>query len=232
MNKPSDSLATRWQSLRDEVAEVALRCGRAPEEICIIGVTKYVDAETTRELVLAGAHDLGESRPQTLWDKAVALANLPCRWHLIGPLQRNKVRKTLPQVHVIHSIDSLKLANFIENVAAELGLLVQGLIEVNISGDASKQGVPPDQFEELLGQLEPLKNLRICGLMGMSGLGDGAKEVSGQFEQLRILRDKAIANGTAGSLTLKELSMGMSDDFPLAIAQGATMIRVGSRLFP
>jgi pyridoxal phosphate enzyme (YggS family) len=232
MNKPSDSLATRWRSLTEHVAEIASRCGRAPQEVCIIGVTKYVDVATTRELVLAGAHDVGESRPQSLWEKSAALTGLPCRWHLIGPLQRNKVRRTLPHVHLIHSIDSLKLAYFIDNVAAELGLQVKGLIEVNISGDASKQGVPPDQFEEILGPMEPLQHLRICGLMGMSGLGDDAREISDQFERLRNLRDKAIASGTAGSLTLKELSMGMSNDFPLAIAQGATMIRVGSRLFP
>lgn len=232
MNNPIDSIRQRWQKVLEEVDRALHLAGRSGDIVQVIGVTKYVDAAQTRELVNAGCRLLGESRPQTLWEKAELLQDLDCQWHLIGSLQRNKVRKTLPFISLIHSLDSVRLVRFIDSIAKENHQLVRGLLEINVSGDATKQGIPPSELLATLDELGDLRNVQISGLMAMAGLGSSPLQVENQFAQVRMLRDKAIARGLPDHVTLKELSMGMSDDFPLAIAQGATMVRIGSRLFP
>jgi pyridoxal phosphate enzyme (YggS family) len=232
MNNPIDSIRQRWQKVLEEVDRALHLAGRSGDIVQVIGVTKYVDAAQTRELVNAGCRLLGESRPQTLWEKAELLQDLDCQWHLIGSLQRNKVRKTLPLISLIHSLDSVRLVRFIDSIAKENHQLVRGLLEINVSGDATKQGIPPSELLATLDELGDLRNVQISGLMAMAGLGSSPLQVENQFAQVRMLRDKAIARGLPDHVTLKELSMGMSDDFPLAIAQGATMVRIGSRLFP
>jgi pyridoxal phosphate enzyme (YggS family) len=232
MNNPIDSIRQRWQKVLEEVDRALHLAGRSGDIVQVIGVTKYVDAAQTRELVNAGCRLLGESRPQTLWEKAELLQDLDCQWHLIGSLQRNKVRKTLPLISLIHSLDSIRLVRFIDSIAKENHQLVRGLLEINVSGDATKQGIPPSELLATLDELGDLRNVQISGLMAMAGLGSSPLQVENQFAQVRMLRDKAIARGLPDHVTLKELSMGMSDDFPLAIAQGATMVRIGSRLFP
>lgn len=222
-------LRANWQAVVEQVAHAATSASRTPQSVRIIGVTKYVDPEVTAGVIAAGCADVGESRPQQLVEKAAALAAAPpARWHLIGPLQRNKARRTLPVAAVIHSIDSLKLLRYLDTLVAELGVAVQGLIEVNISGDEAKHGFSPS---ELLRQAEALAEvapLELVGLMGMAGLQSNAAEAQREFAALRTLRDQlAVASG----LPLPELSMGMSGDFTEAIAEGATMVRIGSRLF-
>jgi pyridoxal phosphate enzyme (YggS family) len=224
-----ESIANRWKSVVERVSNIANACGRAPQDILTIGVTKYVDPSQARQLYEAGCRDFGESRPQALWEKAEALGELAIRWHMIGHLQRNKVRRTLPLVNCIHSVDSLRLAQQIESDANELSLTIPVLLEVNVSGDANKTGMNPNELPRIASQIVELPHLRVCGLMGMAGLGQA--EPRADFAAIRELRDQLQAN-LGSSVPLDQLSMGMSGDFEAAIQEGSTMIRIGSVLFP
>jgi PLP dependent protein len=222
-------LSKQWAQAVNEVRSTAVSAGRAPQSVRIIGVTKYVDSATTAALVAAGCADLGESRPQQLFDKATSLAKFSdVRWHLIGPLQRNKVRRTLHVAHAVHSIDNLKLLQHVDTVAGELGKQPGLLIEVNISGDQAKHGFLPDDILSHSDSLGNVSHAKVVGLMGMAGLQSDLDQAQREFASLRLLRDQLVART---GLPLPELSMGMSGDFVQAIAEGATMVRIGSRLF-
>jgi pyridoxal phosphate enzyme (YggS family) len=223
-------LAANLALVRERMALAATRAGRAPEEVRLIGVTKYVNVEFTRMLREAGCTDLGESRPQSLWEKAEGLFGTDTSWHLIGHLQRNKVRKTLPYVSMIHSIDSLRLLKEIDTEAREQKRTIQGLIEVNISGDAAKHGVAPDELEGFLASVADITNVSIVGLMGMAGLDSDWAQSQREFASLRELGER-VAPRLPSNVHLTELSMGMSGDFEQAIAEGATLVRIGSTLW-
>lgn len=212
------------------IAEAARRSGRLPEEVRLVAVSKYVGPEEIRLLVEAGCHVLGENRPQALWAKAAQLADLPIQWHLVGHLQRNKVARTLPLVHMIQSVDSLRLIEALQQQAAKLGRAIPVLLEVNISGEASKTGLPPQELEPLLGQLPQFANVQVQGLMTLAGLEGGPKRARRDFAALRQLRDQLRPHCPPG-IRLDELSMGMSADFEAAIEEGATIVRIGAALF-
>ena len=216
--------------VREQIAKAAERCGRKPDEITLVAVTKYVGAEEAGALVAAGCRDMGESRPQELCSKAQELASQPIRWHLVGHLQRNKVRRTLPLVSLLHSVDSERLLAAIDPAAAELGRRIPVLLEVNISGDQSKHGLLATQVEPLLAKLPEYQNVQVRGLMTMAHLKGGSDVARADFAALRQLRDRLRGVCPAGT-TLDELSMGMSRDFEEAIEEGATLVRVGSALF-
>lgn len=249
MNSLNELVSRNWQSVVGEVAEAALRYGRTPTDILIVGVTKYVDIETTQTLVRAGCRELGESRPQSLWEKGVAFndeAGSPgslagaesseeLHWHLIGHLQRNKVRRTIPWVSLLHSLDSIRLAEAISDEAVSKGLCIRCLLEVNISGEDAKGGFVPEETLSVVDTIANLQGIHLCGLMGMASMpsdsGSESSEVRKQFASLRILRDHLVARGLPERVALDELSMGMSGDFVEAIAEGSTIVRIGSRLF-
>jgi pyridoxal phosphate enzyme (YggS family) len=216
-----------WQRVQSEVRDAAIRCGRSAEAIQIVGVSKYVDTETTRMLIRAGCRCLGESRPQTLWQKAEAIGEAGVAWHLIGHLQRNKVRRLLKCDPFIESVDSERLIHTIAEKSIELACQTRVLLEVNISGDQAKTGLAPDQLGGLLTSL-PEQGIRVEGLMAMAGWGTDPDEARRQFAEARKLRDRL--EGETG-IQLPQLSMGMSGDFPQAIAEGATIVRIGSRIF-
>jgi pyridoxal phosphate enzyme (YggS family) len=221
-------LESNWLSVKNEVYEAAERSGRSPESVKIVGVSKYVDAELTKALFDAGCVNLAESRPQNLWKKADAFATRETvAWHLIGHLQRNKVRRTLPIRPLIHSVDSQRLIDAIAQETQAQGIEATCLLEVNVSGDDAKTGMSKDVLDGVLSRL-PISGLRVTGLMAMAGWGTDPDHARRQFDQLRTLRDDAEQQY---KLQLPELSMGMSGDFPEAIAAGATMVRIGSRLF-
>jgi pyridoxal phosphate enzyme (YggS family) len=229
---PAERIAANLASVRERIAVAARAAGRSPDEVRLVAVTKYVDAATTKLLVDAGCHDLGESRPQQLWDKAAALTDSSIRWHLIGHLQRNKVRRTVPLVQLMHSGDSLRL---LEELDREAGATSNGkklpvLLEVNVSGEAAKHGFGVNELPPLVESLAALDHLEIQGLMAMAGLDDDPTHARGDFAKLRALRDR-LRRDWAGRFALDELSMGMSGDFEQAIAEGATLVRVGSALF-
>lgn len=238
MNPDGSSLLSEQQvnsnysALLERVANASRRANRRVEEVKIIGVTKYVDAATTQFLVNAGCRDLGESRPQSLWEKAEIVAGSNLRWHLIGHLQRNKAKRTIPIVTTIHSLDSARLLGQIESDVGERETPLQILLEVNVTREENKTGISIQDAEQLLDTwaLRPIrpKNLDLVGLMGMGSLTGSPDQTRQEFSQLRELRDRwRVRFG----LPLPELSIGMSDDFEIAIEEGSTMIRVGSVLF-
>ncbi len=224
----ANRIADNWRTVCRQVLEAEAAAGRVPSSTKIVGVSKYVDVTQTRMLVEAGCRILGESRPQSLWTKAES-GQIPddVQWHLIGHLQRNKVRRLLKHPVLIESIDSRRV---LEAVAEESMLqrqITRVMLEVNISGDQNKTGLSPEEIPSIL-QTLPTEGVEVLGLMAMAGWGTDPKEARKQFALARRLRDELREKF---GLPLPELSMGMSGDFPEAIAEGATMVRIGSRLF-
>lgn len=221
-------------AVRGRIADAASRAGRTADSVRLVAVTKYVPTRLARLLVEAGCHELGESRPQELWSKAAELdaaGARAVRWHLVGHLQRNKVRRTLPIVTLIHTVDSQRLVATIDEDARLLTLQpVDVLIEVNISGDTTKTGLPPAEVEPLVAYALNLSGVTVRGLMGMASLVGGLATAKRDFSRLRDLRDR-LQNHFGHAVRLDELSMGMSDDFEVAIGEGATIVRIGSALF-
>jgi len=230
MSRQEETIRQNLQEVRGRIADAAGRSGRLPEEIVLVAITKYADASAARILFEAGCHDLGESRPQELWRKADALRDLPIRWHLVGHLQTNKLRRTLPLVTLIHSVDSSRLLTEIDRLAAELQRRAPVLIEVKISGDESKHGFTMDEGSTALEQSATLEHVQIRGLMGMTSREGDLGSARREFAALREVRDR-LRPSVPDRVSLDELSMGMSEDFEVAIAEGATLVRVGSRLF-
>ena len=223
-------IAENQRQVRERIDAAAVLSGRTGADIQLVAVTKYVGPAEIRAVVAAGCTELGESRPQQLWERAAALADLPVRWHFIGHLQRNKVRRTLPLAALIHSVDSPRLAEAIEESAAELSLHVPVLLELNVSGEAAKGGFEPEEIERALPRLAGLSHLEIRGLMCMAALEGGLDIARRNFADLRLLRDRLRAS-CPENIGLDELSMGMSGDYEVAIEEGATIVRVGSALF-
>ena len=227
---PVDRIAANYQRVVERSGDAALRSGRRPETVRVVAVTKTVGVELIEPLIACGCVDIGESRPQQLWEKAKQIgANV--RWHMIGHLQRNKVDRTIPLISCLHSVDSPRLFGAINASAQKLQLPpVPALLEINISGDATKHGLTPDAACEIVQSLALVEHVAICGLMGMASFVDDERIVRAQFASLRELRDNLSSDMPAGH-TMRELSMGMSGDFEIAIEEGATIVRVGSALF-
>lgn len=223
-------LAGNLARIRQRIADAALANGRAADSVTLVAVTKYVEPPLARALLEAGCLDLGESRPQELWRKAEALAGQPVRWHLIGHLQRNKLARTLPLVSLIHSADSMRLIEAIDAEAAALPRPMPILLEVNVSGEAAKHGFAPDELAPLGPRLATLAHVEVRGLMCMAGRDSDPDQARREFERLRLLRDR-LRDDWPDRMHLDELSMGMSGDFQAAIAEGATLVRIGSSLF-
>jgi PLP dependent protein len=217
-------------AVKERISAAAVRAGRKPEEILLVGVTKYVEPHIARLLFEAGLNDLGESRPQEVWSKAEALADVAVTWHLIGHLQRNKVRRTLPLVTLFHSVDSIRLLREINAEASALNRSVDVLLEVNVSGDAAKHGLHPDEVEPLFPDIAPLKSVNVRGLMTMASLEGGDAKARRDFAALRDLADRLRLH-CSENIAMNELSMGMSGDYEVAVEEGATIVRVGSALF-
>jgi pyridoxal phosphate enzyme (YggS family) len=221
-------LRRNLESVCERIKASARLSGREPDAVRLVAVTKRNPPEQVRPLVEAGAVDLGENYPQELWRKVEALADLPVRWHLIGHLQSNKARKTLPMVRVIHAVDSLKLLQTLDGLAQELPDPPTVCLQVNTSGEASKHGWAPDQISRDAEAIAACRTIPIVGLMTMAAFDTTAETARPSFRQLRAIRDELRART---GLPLAELSMGMSNDFEAAIEEGATLVRIGSALF-
>ena len=213
----------------EEIARAAAASGRKPEDITLVGVTKTVTAAQAKELIDAGVTNLGENRVQSLLDKYETLKDEPA-WHLIGHLQTNKVKYIADKVSMIHSVDSLKLAEEIDRRFQMAGRTANILVQVNVSGEESKFGIQPEDAFPLMESLSQLKNIQVCGLMTMAPKTDHPDDCRKFFYGLHKLsvdiRDKKYDN-----INMGQLSMGMSDDFREAILEGATIVRIGSALF-
>ena len=218
--------------VRTRIEVAAARSSRLASEIMLVAVTKYVGAEVARWLVELGCSHLAESRPQLLWEKCEALSDLSVDWHLIGHLQRNKAKRTLPLISTMHSLDSSRVMEQIKLDSMGRALPLKLLLEINIAGESNKTGMVASEAESLLaGWIEARSSfpmLSIEGLMGMGSLAGGPDQARREFAALRDLRDEW---SKRFALPLPELSMGMSEDFEEAIIEGATMVRIGSILF-
>lgn len=209
----AEVVARNLAAVRARIAAAAARCGRQASDIRLVAVTKYVDVEVTRALVDAGCLDLGESRPQALWQKAAALDRPDVRWHLVGHLQRNKVARTLPLTWLVHSIDSERLLAAVDGEAERLGRRQAVLLEVNVSGEAAKHGLSPAELPGIVGRLGDFRHVDVRGLMAMAGLEGDAATARADFARLRRLRDEVRAP-LAGSAA--EAGTSLSSDLPRA----------------
>ena len=214
-----------------KIADAAAQAGRSVDQITLVGVSKYVDAQITRKFVEAGHRVLGENRPQQLWQKEDELSDLNIEWHLIGHLQRNKAKRTVELAALIHSVDSLRLLKAIDGHAAEQNKVARVLLEINISGEEAKHGFASEQLPSIVEAAAELKSTQVDGLMAMAGLAGDQDDARREFASLRELAEQTAAIGLPANVKMKELSMGMSGDFEIAIQEGATLVRVGSALF-
>lgn len=220
------------QAVEDRLQSACRRAGRLRRDVTLVAVTKTVSPAVAALLPGLGVLDLGESRPQELWRKSAALAGQPAiRWHLVGHLQRNKIERTLPRVHLIHSVDSERLLAALEAEAARLGRTVPVLLEVNASGEPAKHGFRPEALAGLLPEvIARLRHVQVRGLMTMAALEADPQRCRPTFALLRQLRDQ-LGTRLPPPHRLAELSMGMSNDFEVAVEEGATLVRIGSALF-
>jgi PLP dependent protein len=219
-------------SVQDRIASASQRAGRKQIDVKLVAVTKYVDAAVAHALVAAGCRDLGESRPQQLWEKAESFAarDTTIHWHMIGHLQRNKAARTMPLVSLIHSGDSLRILQALDETAKSLNRRAAVLLEINISGDETKHGFVPTEVEPALDEIAGLTNIDVRGLMAMASREGDLDRARAEFAQLREMRER-LKSVAPPNVHLNELSMGMSGDFEIAIEEGATIVRVGSALF-
>jgi PLP dependent protein len=232
---PDESqLLANLATVRANIAAAASRSGRREGDITLVAVTKSVSNDVAQMLVRAGCRDLGESRPQELWAKAESInSKLPdhaVRWHMIGHLQRNKVRRTLPMVSLVHSADSLRLLEEIDRESQALKQIARVLIEVNISGDQTKHGFGPGEVEPQLPKLAEFEHIAVEGLMCMASREGDLEQTRREFTALRKLRDR-LQKVAPPNVKLTDLSMGMSGDYEIAVEEGATIVRIGSALF-
>ena len=232
---PDDDLAQRLAAVRSRIAAACARAGREPERVRLVAVTKTFSPDVVAAARDAGLADFGENRVQELVEKSGALPGEALggdvRWHLIGPLQRNKARFVAERADVFHALDSVRLAKELDKRLEQCGRRLPCFVQVNVSGEASKSGVAPEACHALLDALAPFERLEIVGLMVIAAPArSDAERESVVRPQFRLLRQLAATyEGETGDV--RRLSMGMSGDFELAIEEGATDLRVGSALF-
>lgn len=219
---------SHYQKVLKEIASAAKGCGRNPAEVRLVAVTKTVDWELALPLYAAGQRDFGENRVADALEKKGVAPN-DCRWHLIGTLQSNKVRKAVGNFVLIHSVDSVELAKKISDVSLEQGIVTEVLLQANVSGEGTKHGLSAGEWTEHFHEVLALPGIKIKGLMTMAPETDNQEIIRSCFRGLRLLRD-SLQTQLPGS-DLKELSMGMSSDFKIAIEEGATLLRIGTALW-
>ena len=215
-------------TLKKQIKEICEKTGRSPGEITIIAATKYADAEGADIIRKLGIIDLGENRADELIKKNMHTGK-EARWHFIGHLQRRKARDVVPLVEYIHSIDSMRILEKVGSEDEKCGKIQKVLIEVNMSGEESRYVLDMDNVVNFIIKAEKIYNIELKGLMTMAPYVDDMEYIRGIFRQLRKLKEKICASG--GLKSFSELSMGMSNDFNIAIEEGATMIRIGSNIF-
>jgi len=216
-------------TVRERMAQAARRAGRNPEDVVLIAASKGVDVERLNEGLSAGIRMLGESKVQEAMPKLQALGN-KAEWHFIGHLQSNKVKYVVGAFTLIHSVDSIELSEEINSRAEKMGMIQNVLLEVNVSGEKGKFGVMPDKVNTITKAFSGLKHISLRGFMTVPPYSDDPEDARPYFRMLRELRDNAMHTGICTD-DCRELSMGMSGDFEVAIEEGATMVRIGTAIF-
>lgn len=254
------AIEQRYAEVKDRIGEACARAGRSPRSVILVAVTKYAEIDDIRTLVDLGHRDLGESRVQQLVQRAAVVREWfermrvigetreqrrqeggggglglfdpgePVRWHMIGSLQRNKARKVVEFCRLIHSVDSLRLAEELQAIANKRDQVIDVLVQVNCSGESQKGGVPAPAAEPLCEQIDTMINVRVRGLMTMAAQSDNPEDARPAFARCRELFEEIRTRGYSdGRFDL--LSMGMTGDFEVAIEEGANIVRVGSAIF-
>ena len=224
------SIAGRLASVRARIDAAARSAGRDPSSIRLVAVSKTFPIGAVREVWQAGQRDFGENRVQEALQKIDASADLEIRWHLLGHLQTNKARKAASAFATIQSVDSVELLHKLDRSAADAGTSPELLVQVDLAREATKFGAPPDDVRRILEAADNCTAARVCGLMTLPPVPDSPEDARPWFRQLRELRDRWITDGVPPAM-LRELSMGMSQDFEVAVEEGATIVRVGTAIF-
>ena len=229
MTQSAELIKNNLDAVIQRINGAAARAGRDPSDINLIGVTKTVDAARIKAAYDCGIENFGENRVQELCEKTDIL-DMDCIWHLIGHLQTNKVKYIIDKVHLIHSLDSLELAKEISRRAQKLGRTMDVLVQVNVAGEDSKFGIRPDEAVGFVKEVSRMGNIRVRGLMTIAPLSADPEDVRWVFAGLGKLRID-ISRENIDNVNMDYLSMGMSNDFEVAIEEGANMVRIGSALF-
>jgi pyridoxal phosphate enzyme (YggS family) len=224
-----DLMASRLAAVEERLQSACRRAGRQRGDVTLVAITKTISPDTAKLLPDLGVFDLGENRPQELWLKTGALPPT-VRWHMVGHLQRNKVERTLPLVRMVHSVDSVRLLQALEEEAVKQARVLDVLLEVNASREASKHGFLPAEVPNLGPQIQAFQHVRVRGLMTMAAPEADPERCRPTFAELRQLRDQ-LRRQLGPPHELTQLSMGMSNDFEIAIEEGATLVRLGTVLF-
>lgn len=224
------SLPERIAAVKSAVGQAAQAAGRDPSSVMLVAISKGHPSWMVRAAHENGLGVFGESRIQEAESKTASLKDLRLSWHLVGRLQKNKVRPAVEIFETIHSIDSLPLLERIDRIAGELGKVPRVLIQIDLAGESSKTGIPPAVVPELLRRAAPMKNLTVAGFMILPPLFEQTDKARPYFRKVASLLEEANTSGWY-ERPLTELSMGMSHDFPIAIAEGATIVRVGTAIF-
>ena len=224
------SIADRLTDIRARITRAARSAGRDPASITLVAVSKTFPVTSVRDAWHAGQRVFGENRVQEALQKIAATADLDIQWHLLGHLQTNKARKAAPSFALIQSVDSLELLQKLDAAAADAGHTPELLIQVDLAGESTKYGVPPADVPRMLEAADRCQAARIVGLMTLPPAPETPEDARPWFRQLRELRDGWLASGVPPA-RLRELSMGMSADFEVAVEEGATLVRVGTAIF-
>jgi PLP dependent protein len=222
-------IGTNYQRVREQVATAAQRCGRRAEDITIVCAAKTKGPEAVRAAIAGGATDIGENYVQEAREKIAQVPD-PAHWHLIGHLQRNKAKEAVRLFTLIHSLDTEALAQELHRQGEKQGKIVRALIEVNLGGEQSKSGIAPAHVEPLLEAVATLPSLHVEGFMTVPPPGPNAEASRPYFHELARLRER-YARFQTTNIALRTLSMGMTDDYQVAIEEGATIVRIGRAIF-
>ncbi|PZN06601.1 YggS family pyridoxal phosphate-dependent enzyme [Thermaerobacter sp. FW80] len=225
------SIAERVAAVRERIAAAAARAGRDPGAVTLVAVSKSVPVAAMREAYAAGIRHFGENRAQEARDKFPAFGD-DVHWHFVGRLQTNKVKYIVRHCHLLHSLDRVALAQEVDRRASRCGRVLPCLVEVNVAGEATKAGLPPEKVIPFLQQVAGRPGLRVVGLMTVAPRADNPEEVRPVFRRLRQLLEEAAerCRGLPG-IEMRHLSMGMTDDFEVAVEEGATIVRIGRAIF-
>jgi pyridoxal phosphate enzyme (YggS family) len=224
------ALRARLADVRDRIARAAARAGRDASRIRLIAVSKTFDANSVRALAESGQADFGENKVQEAQQKRTETADLPISWHFIGHLQSNKARKAAVLFDVIHSIDEPSLVQKLEDAAVQIGRRIELLVQVDLAGEPTKHGAREADLPGIFAAARGCAAVRLSGLMIIPPASENPQGARGWFRELVAVRDRLLAQGVDEAM-LAELSMGMSQDYEIAVEEGATLVRVGTALF-
>ena len=223
-------IARNLDDVRSRIRRAAQDAGRSADEVRLLAVSKTFSLDHVRAAAAAGQADFGENRVQEALQKIDGSADLKIRWHLIGTLQSNKVRKAVPRFSAIHSVDSRRLLDAIDGAATDAGTTPELLVQVDLGGEATKHGAPQGEAMDIVRAAAICRSARCVGLMTIPPFFDNPEDTRPYFATLRALRDTLLSEGLDRAM-LRELSMGMSHDFEIAVQEGATIVRLGTAIF-